>query len=167
MSNSAVLFVPATRCCARVGVSLRRCLHFCVRRRAHGALATAAVATAAIPSPRRGVMERRQAALVLSVAPATRDPLSRGDQHPSRRSTVAVFGCGPTKPAPGSGTGAASDCPRHAITAWRSGSGPPCGAVRAASAGRHSWLRLSGSFLENAPLSQDTNPCTTNSIRSQ
>ena len=34
---------------------------------------------------------------------------------------------------------------------WRSGSGPPCGAVRAASAGRHSWLRLAGSFLENAP----------------
>ena len=34
---------------------------------------------------------------------------------------------------------------------WRSGSGPPCGAVRAASAGRHSRLRLAGSFLENAP----------------
>src|SRR6478736_3312358 len=53
-------------------------------------------------------MERRQAALVLSVAPATRDPLSRGDRNLSRRSTVAVFGCGPTKPAPGSGTGAAA-----------------------------------------------------------
>ena len=30
--------------------------------------------------------------------------LSRGDRDLSRRSTVAVFGCGPTKPAPGSGT---------------------------------------------------------------
>ena len=41
--------------------------------------------------------------------------------------------------------------PAPSVNAWRSGSGPPCGAVRAASAGRHSWLRLSGSFLENAP----------------
>src|SRR3954470_19494860 len=49
-------------------------------------------------------MERRQAALILSVAPATRTTLSRGDRDLSRRSTVAVFGCGPTKPAPGSGT---------------------------------------------------------------
>jgi len=31
-----------------------------------------------------------------------------------------------------------SDCPRQAVTAWRSGSGPPYGAVRAAIAGRHS-----------------------------
>ena len=28
MSNSAVLFVPAARCCARVSASLRRCLRF-------------------------------------------------------------------------------------------------------------------------------------------
>jgi hypothetical protein len=41
--------------------------------------------------------------------------------------------------------------PAPSHQAWRSGSGPPCGAVRAASAGRHSWLRLAGSFLENAP----------------
>ena len=52
MSNSAVLFVPAARVAAPGFVRLfRRCLHFCVRRRAHGALAPAAVATAAIPSP--------------------------------------------------------------------------------------------------------------------
>ena len=36
MSNSAVLFVPAARCCARVCASLRMCLRFRVRRRAHG-----------------------------------------------------------------------------------------------------------------------------------
>src|SRR4029078_1653571 len=50
--------------------------------------------------------------------------------------------------------------PAPSINAWRSGSGPPYVAVRAAVVGRHSWLRLSGSFLENAPLSQDRNPVT-------
>src|SRR6187399_610280 len=102
-------------------------------------------------------MERRQAALILSVAPATRDHLSRGDRDLSRRSTVAIFGCGPTKPAPGSGTGAAA-------TARATPQGLAVG-VRTSlrggsrrSVGRHSLLRLSGSFLENAPLSQDVNP---------
>ena len=50
---------------------------------------------------------------------------------------------------------------------WRSGSGPPCGAVRAASAGRHSWLRLAGSFLENAPSEPGCKSCTINALRSQ
>ena len=40
MSNSAVLFVPAARCCARVCPSLRMCLRFRVRRRAHGGFGT-------------------------------------------------------------------------------------------------------------------------------
>ena len=53
------------------------------------------------------------------------------------------------------------------VTAWRSGSGPPCGAVRAASAGRHSWLRLAGSFLENAPSEPGCKSYTINSLRSQ
>src|SRR3954469_15475354 len=110
-------------------------------------------------------MERRQAALILSVAPATRDPLSRGDRDLSRRSTVAVFGCGPTKPAPGSGT------PEPPATARATPSGLAvgvrtslrCGSRR--SVGRHSLLRLSGSFLENAPHERGwhiiyTNPVT-------
>ena len=92
--------------------------------------------------PDEGWMERRQAHSFFRSRLRRATTLSRGDRDPSRRSTVAVFGCGPTKPAPGSGTGAASDCPRQAITAWRSGSGPPYVAVRAASAGRHSPLRL-------------------------
>ena len=50
---------------------------------------------------------------------------------------------------------------------WRSGSGPPCGAVRAASAGRHSRLRLAGSLLENAPSEPGCKSCTINSLRSQ
>ena len=59
-----------------------------------------------------------------------------------------------------------SDCPRQALTPGGRGPDlPRCGSRR--SVGRHSLLRLSGSFLENAPLSQDVNPCTTNSIRSQ
>ncbi len=70
-------------------------------------------------------------ALVLSVAPAKRDPLSRYDRDLSRRSTVAIFGCGPTKSAPGSGT-EPQRLPAPSINAWRSGSGPPCVAVRAA-----------------------------------
>jgi hypothetical protein len=108
-------------------------------------------------TPDEGWMERRQAHSLTSVAPAKRDPLSRGDRDLSRRSTVAIFGCGPTKPAPGSGTGAAATARAKARNARRSGSGPP--AVRSRrSVGRHSLLRLSGSFLENAPLSQDVNP---------
>ena len=57
----------------------------------------------------------------------------------------------PRSRLPAVGHRSRSDCPRQAVTAWRSGSGPPYVAVRAASAGRHSLLRLSGSFLENAP----------------
>ena len=167
MSNSAVLFVPAARCCVRVCPSLRMCLRFRVRRASpQGLWRRRPSRQQQFRPPDEGWMERRQAHSLTSVAPAKRDPLSRGDRDLSRRSTVAVFGCGPTKPAPGSGTGAAA-------TARASRKGLAVGvrtsrvAVRAAVAGRHSLLRLSGSFLENAPLSQDTNPCTTNSIRSQ
>ena len=38
----------------------------------------------------------------------------------------------PRSRLPAVGHRSRSDCPRHAITAWRSGSGPPCVAVRAA-----------------------------------
>ena len=41
--------------------------------------------------------------------------LSRGDRDLSRRSTVAISDADPRSPAPGSGTGAASDCPRPAL----------------------------------------------------
>ena len=88
-------------------------------------------------------MERRQAHSLTSVAPATRDPLSRGDRNLSRRSTVAVFGCGPTKSARGSGTGAAA-LPAPGINARRSGSGPPA--------------------LRFAPQSRDATPCSVSRI---
>ena len=45
--------------------------------------------------------------------------------------------------------------PAPSHKAWRSGSGPPCVAVRAASAGRHSPLRLSGSSPETPLMSED------------
>src|SRR3954454_11715886 len=96
-------------------------------------------------------MERRQAALVLSVAPATRDPLSRGDRALSRRSTLAIFGCGPTKPAPGSGAPEPQRLPAPSRNGLAVGvrTSLRCGSRR--SVGRHSLLRLAGSFLENAP----------------
>jgi len=53
-------------------------------------------------------MERRQAHSFFRSRLRSATTLSRGDRDLSRRSTVAVFGCGPTKSAPGSGTGAAA-----------------------------------------------------------
>ena len=54
--------------------------------------------------PDEGWMERRQAHSFFRSRLRRATTLSRGDRDLSRRSTVAVFGCGPTKPAPGSGT---------------------------------------------------------------
>ena len=73
----------------------------------------------------------------------------------------------PRSRLPAVGHRSRSDCPRQAITAWRSGSGPPYVAVRAASAGRHSLLRLAGSFLENAPSEPGCKSYIINSLRSQ
>ena len=133
MSNSAVLFVPAARVAAPGFVRLfRRCLHFCVRRRAHGALAPAAVATAAIPSP----------------------PM-RGGWSADRRTLSFGRACDARPPCPGA-TGTSLGAPPWRFSdadprsrlpavepepqrlpaprqkAWRSGSGPPVVAVRAA-----------------------------------
>ena len=58
--------------------------------------------------PNEGWMERRQAHFFFRSRLRSATTRSRGDRDPSRRSTVAVFGCGPTKPATGSGTGAAA-----------------------------------------------------------
>ena len=98
-------------------------------------------------------------------------PPMRGDGAPTGRTHSFGRACDARPPCPGAtGTSLAappwrfsdadprsrlpavghrsrSDCPRQAITAWRSGSGPPYVAVRAAGAGRHSLLRLAGSFL--------------------
>jgi hypothetical protein len=62
-------------------------------------------------------MERRQAhSFFLSrVRGATNT--SRGDRDPSRRSTVAIFGGGPTLCYPAVGLRSRSDCPRQAVKA--------------------------------------------------
>jgi hypothetical protein len=73
MSNSAVLFVPAARCCARVCASLRRCLHFCVRRRAHRGFGASGRRDSSDSVPPMRDDEAPTGALFLSVAPATRD----------------------------------------------------------------------------------------------
>jgi hypothetical protein len=83
-------------------------------------------------SPNEGWMERRQAhSFFLSrVRGATNT--SRGDRDPSRRSTVAIFGRGPTLCSPAVGHRSRSDCPHQAVKSWRSGSGPPGLRIRAA-----------------------------------
>ena len=77
-------------------------------------------------------MERRQAhsffllSRVRGATPAlVRRGPSRCDRDPFRRSTVALFSCGPTLPFRQWDTGSGSDCPRQAMNAWRSGSEPP------------------------------------------
>jgi hypothetical protein len=174
MSNSAVLFVPAARCCARICLASRRTRF---RRDFAGHP----------PSPNFGAQASRP--LSASATTDSRTPM-RGGWSADSLTLNLGRACAARPPCPGA-TGTAlgappwrfSDAdprsrlpavepepqrlPAPGINAWRSGSGPPCGAVRAASAGRHSWLRLSGSFLENAPLSQDGKSCIINSIRSQ
>ena len=98
MSNSAVFFVPAARCCTRVLLASCRTrfaetlpvtrLH--QLRRASEPAAFRLLATTDSLTPDEGWMERRQAHSLTSVAPAKRDPLSRGDRDLSRRSTVAM-----------------------------------------------------------------------------
>ena len=59
-----------------------------------------------------------------------------------------------------------SDCPRHATRPGGRGPDlPRCGSRR--SVGRHSLLRLSGSFLENAPSEPGCESYTINPLRSQ
>ena len=107
MSNSAVFFVPAARCCARVCPSPRRCLRFHFRRRAHEAWRQRQSRQQQSRPPDEGWMERRQGTLFDFVALARRDlrasrlDLSRSERDLSRRSTVAIFGRGSTPPPPG------------------------------------------------------------------
>ena len=166
MSNSAVLFVPAARCCARVGPSLRMCLRFRVRRRAHGGFGTSDRRDSSNSVPPMRGDGAPTGALILSVAPAQRDHPVPGRPGPLSALHRGDFRMRTHEAGSRQWNRSRSDCPRHAIRPGGRGPDlPRCGSRR--SVGRHSWLRLSGSFLENAPLSQDTNPCTTNSIRSQ
>ena len=117
-------------------------------------------------TPDEGWMERRQAHSFFRSRLRRATTLSRFDRDPSRRSTVAVFGCGPTKPAPGSGTGAAATA--RATPTRLGGRGPDlprCGSRR--SAGRHSPLRLQDRLRRRPLMSEDGNQYNSTSFRSQ
>ena len=117
--------------------------------------------------PDEGWMERRQAHSLISVAPATRDHPVPGRPGPLSALHRGGFRMRTHEAGSRQWNRSRSDCPAPGHNGLAVGVRTSRVAVRAASAGRHSLLRLSGSFLENAPLSQDANPCTTNSIRSQ
>jgi hypothetical protein len=104
MSNSAVFFVPATRSGVRVCLSS-----------SHPPFASAPAGEPAVIwrqqqshfTPNEGWMERRQGTLLFCRACEARDlralrrGLSRSERDLSRRSTMAIFGRGPTPPPPG------------------------------------------------------------------
>ena len=142
MSNSAVFFVPAARCCTRVSPSLRLCLRFRVRRRAHGGFGTSDRRDSSNSVPPMRGDGAPTGALILSVAPATRDHPVPGRPGPLSALHRGGFRMRTHEAGSRQWDRSRSDCPRQTVTAWRSGSGPPCVAVRAASAGRHSPLRL-------------------------
>ena len=166
MSNSAVLFVPAARCCARVCPSLRMCLRFRVRRPAHGGF---------------GASGRRDSSNSV--------PPMRGGWSADRRTHSFGRACDARPPCPGA-TGTSlgappwrfSDAdprsrlpavepepqrlpaPRH--KAWRSGSGPP--ALRFAP--QRGTPLLAPSFRivsRKRPSEPGCESCTTNPLRSQ
>jgi hypothetical protein len=165
MSNSAVLFVPAARCCARVCGLPRICFRSLPLASPRGSGRRPSRQQQFRP-PDEGWMERRQPHSQL------RSRLRRATPHPG--ATGITLGAPPWRFSdadPRSRLPAVEPEPAATSRArpydWRSGSGPPCGAVRAASAGRHSRLRLAGSFLENAPSEPGCKSCTINSLRSQ
>ena len=115
MSNSTQCYSFPRRALLRPGLCFRRCLHFCVRRRAHGALAPAAVATAAIPSPPdEGWSGAPTGALFLSVAPATRDHPVPGRPGPLSALHRGGFRMRTHEAGSRQWNRSRSDCPRHA-----------------------------------------------------
>jgi len=152
-----VLFVPAARCCARVSPSLRMCLRFRVRRPAHEGFGASGRRDSSDSVPPMRGDGAPTGALILSVAPAQRDHPVPGRPGPLSALHRGDFRMRTHEAGSRQWNRSRSDCPRHAIRPGGRGPDlPRCGSRR--SVGRHSLLRLSGSFLENAPLSQDVNP---------
>ena len=130
LSAARTFLVPAPQACVRVGRSFR--------------------AVSAPSPPMRGGWSADRRTLSFGRACAARPPCPGATGTPLGAPPWRFSDADPRSRLPAVGPEPQRlPAPRH--QAWRSGSGPPCGAVRAASAGRHSWLRLSGSFLENAP----------------
>ena len=117
--------------------------------------------------PDEGWMERRQAHSFFRSRLRRATTLSRGDRDLSRRSTVAIFGCGPTKSAPGSGTGAAATA--RAKPLMPGGRGPDLPTLRFAP---QSWDATPRSAFQDRlrktpSMSEDGQSYTINSLRSQ
>jgi hypothetical protein len=142
VKQRSVIRSRGARCCARVCASLSQVpslLRPPASPRGFGASGRRDSSNSVPPD--EGWMERRQAHSFFRSRLRRATTLSRGDRDLSRRSTVAVFGCGPTKPAPGSGTGAAATAratPKGLAVGVRTSR--RCGSRR--SVGRHSPLRL-------------------------
>ena len=136
MSNSAVLFVPAARCCARV----------------------LAFPFASIPTQREGWAERRQAHyFICRVCETRRVRTQRGAARPmTRDARLSALHRGDFRPGAALPSPAFPPDPYSELLAARSsclaGGVPdlPSPRLRAAAAGRHSPLRLSGSSPEDA-----------------
>ena len=165
MSNSAVFFVPATRCCARV---------FCPFARLARGFGVEAAVTCGNPGssnpmpPNEGWAERRQAHYSL-VARARRDHLPRCD---AGRCLSALhrgdFRPGAALPSPALPPDPCSElCPPPGARPGGTGSRASRGAVRAAAAGRHSSLRLQDRLRTTPLMSEDGESCTINPLRSQ
>jgi hypothetical protein len=172
--SHAVFFVPAARCCVRVYPSLRMYLRFPVRRQAHEGFGASGRrdSSNSVP-PTEGWMERRQAHSWTSVARARRDARAcKARTFPVRPGPLSALHRGAFQPRthaalPGSGTRDVQRLPAPGRQWLAVGVRTSRGTVRAAAAGRHSLLRLVGSFLENAPSEPGCKSYSTNSIRSQ
>jgi hypothetical protein len=140
MSNSAVFFVPAARLCVRVCLSSSHRLRHCFGGRARCNLGD--ISNSIAPE---GWMERRQAHSLFLSRLRGATTASRCDRDPSRRSTVAIFGRGPTLLVSGSGPPVPQrlPAPRHQMPGGRGPDLPRCGF---------------------APQSRDATPCSVSRI---
>lgn len=160
MSNSAVLFVPAARCCARVCPSLRTCLRFRVRRRAPRGLWRQRPSRQQQfrPPPMRGGWSADRRTLLCYVARARRDdrvsetravPLQPGRPlgAPPWR-----FSAGGRASISGIASGSVQRAPRsQVVMPGGRCPGPPESAVTSRSRGTPLPAPPSGSSLEDAP----------------
>ena len=174
MSKSAVFFVPAARCCARVWLAS------CRTRFAE-----------TLPTTRlRQASARKRAGRFQPPRRRTPVPPTRGGWSADRRTLSFGRACDARPPCPGA-TGTSLGAPP-----WRFSDADPrsrlpavgpepqrlpapnrnglavglrtslrCGSRR--SVGRHSLLRLAGSFLENAPSEPGCKSYTINALSSQ
>ena len=119
-----------------------------------------------IPSPDEGWMERRQTHSFFRSRLRRATTLSRGDRDLSRRSTVAISDTDP-RSLPRQWNRSLQRLPAPSRKAWRSGSGPPSVAVRAA-AGDATPCSVLQDRLRKTPLHErGWNLHTINSLRSQ